>query len=91
MNALQTVIDETGVVGKNPRYCCGCYSWSQGKKDRGTERLLAFARKFQENQPRFATQLDYADALEKMGIDPGALKKAQLARMVFGRCGGIGF
>ncbi len=49
------------------------------------ERMQCLRSRIQEKAAAVAVQLQYAEALNRMGIDPGALKKARLVRMVFGQ------
>lgn len=48
------------------------------------ERLQCLRSRIQEKAAAVAVQLKYAEALSRMGIDPGVLKKTRLIRMVFG-------
>ncbi len=48
------------------------------------ERLQRLRTRIHEAIASAAEQLEYAEALSRMGIDPGAVKKARLVRMVFG-------
>jgi vacuolar-type H+-ATPase subunit I/STV1 len=50
-----------------------------------TERLQRIRSRIQEKMAIVVEQSEYAEALSSMGIDPSAIKKARLARMVFGR------
>ncbi len=49
-----------------------------------TERLQRLRTRIQEEAAAVAERLEYVEALSRMGIDPGAMKKARLVRMVFG-------
>jgi vacuolar-type H+-ATPase subunit I/STV1 len=53
------------------------------------DRLQRIRTRINEKAAAVAEQLEYAEALSRMGIDPSALKKARLARMVFGRISDI--
>jgi vacuolar-type H+-ATPase subunit I/STV1 len=53
------------------------------------ERLQRIRSRIQEKAAIVAEQLEYAEALSSMGIDPSAIKKARLARMVFGKVADI--
>ena len=48
------------------------------------ERLQRLRGRIQEEAADIGEQRDYAEALSRMGIDPGALKQARLVRLVFG-------
>ncbi len=49
------------------------------------ERLQRLRARIQEKLTSTGEQLEYAQALTRMGIDSGVLKKVQLVRMVFGQ------
>jgi len=49
------------------------------------ERLQRLRVRLQEKAAVIAEQLEYAEALNAMGIDPWTLKRARFSRMVFGR------
>ena len=48
------------------------------------ERMQRLRARIQEKADVVAEQLEYAGAMSRMGIDPPTMKKARLARMVFG-------
>lgn len=48
------------------------------------ERWQSLRSRIQEEAAAVEEQVEYAEALTRMGIDPGAIKKARLVRMVFG-------
>lgn len=52
------------------------------------DRLLRLRARIEERAAALAVQLEYAEAMERMGIDPQAFKQARLARMVFGQVPG---
>lgn len=52
------------------------------------ERIQRLHNRIQEKAAMVAQQLEYAEALDQMGIDPGVIKKARLVRMVFGQVEG---
>lgn len=54
------------------------------KARRIVDRLQRIRARIQEETASIADQLEYAEALGRMGIDPSVLKKARLARMIFG-------
>jgi vacuolar-type H+-ATPase subunit I/STV1 len=49
------------------------------------ERLQRLHTRIQEKIATVTEQLEYAEALDRMGIDPETMKKARLTRMVFGQ------
>lgn len=49
------------------------------------DRLQRIRARIQEKAATVAEQLEYAEALSRMGIEPSILKKARFAKMVFGR------
>lgn len=55
------------------------------KAKRLSERLQRIRIRIQEKAAVVAEQLEYAEALSRMGIDPGTTKQARLAKMVFGQ------
>jgi V/A-type H+/Na+-transporting ATPase subunit I len=59
------------------------------KARRTVDRLQRIRARIQEKENYLFEQIEYAEALSRMGIDPSALKKARLARMVFGRISDI--
>ena len=48
------------------------------------ERAVRLRKKIREAADAVARQMEYGDALSKMGIDPGMIKKARLVKIVFG-------
>lgn len=52
---------------------------------RTIERLQRLRTRIREEAAFVAKQLEYAEALAGMGIDPGAIRKTRLIRTVFGR------
>jgi vacuolar-type H+-ATPase subunit I/STV1 len=54
------------------------------KAKRIIERLQRLRTRLQEKVAVVTEQLEYAAVLSQMGIDPGAIKKTRLVRMVFG-------
>lgn len=83
LNALKIEIGETFVLVKirdlegDARYV------SKAKKI--IERIQRVRARVQEKTAAVEEQLEYSGALGRMGIDPGALKKARLLRVVFGQ------
>jgi V/A-type H+/Na+-transporting ATPase subunit I len=55
------------------------------KARRTMDRMQRIHARIQEKTAVVAEQLEYADALERMGVDTSAFKKARIARMYFGR------
>jgi hypothetical protein len=55
------------------------------KAKKTMERLQRLLNTIQEALASVAEQLDYAEALREIGIDPGTIKNARLVQTVFGR------
>jgi len=55
------------------------------KAKKTMERLQRLRNTIQEALASVAEQLDYAEALREIGIDPGTIKNARLVQTVFGR------
>ncbi len=49
------------------------------------ERLQRLRKRIQEEAAVISEQLEYAEALDQMGIDPGAIRNSRIVRVVFGR------
>ncbi|MGE5799211.1 MAG: V-type ATPase 116kDa subunit family protein, partial [Syntrophaceae bacterium] len=82
LNALQMEVGE-GVVSEAMRDTDRDTEFvARAKKT--VERLQRLRDNIQEKAALVAEQLEYAEALSRMGIDPGAIKKARFVRMVFG-------
>jgi vacuolar-type H+-ATPase subunit I/STV1 len=82
LNALQIEVGEDFVPEKMRDTDRDAVLVSNAKKI--MERLQRMNKRIQKEAAIVAEQLEYAGALSRMGIDPGAIKKARLVRTVFG-------
>lgn len=83
LNALQIEVGEDLVSEKLHDTDRDAAFVSKAKKN--MERLQRLHNKIRGEAAIIAEQLEYAEALSRMGIDPGTIKQARLVRMVFGQ------
>lgn len=83
LNFLQIEAADAVISKKKPDMDADAAFVSRAKKE--AERLQGLDNKIQQEIAQIAQQLEYAEALGKMGIDPGAVKGARLVQVVFGR------